>query len=306
MARRTGARREAWRWIGVVAVASALLGLGACGDDPNRRDAPPDAAGDTLSADTAGDAVGDTHTADTTANDTPAGEDAAADAAGDSVGADTADDTDAASPDATVSVPTSGFGAISGDCGVIDTELADPAPSLFVNHIDFGDDPYDPTDLPLLTDGGQAMIAAGNAGGSSLYSEVFAYELLARCELATLLKTETTIEYVGQGKITDLLVEIDGEKVGVSVTRAVAYPFDSEYSEAKAKALLEKKLGDILLSSAHVAPSDRWVKQILSVIAYGEQHAVAIEDAWASIDAAVRADTIVIVTVSDGDDAFLY
>ena len=31
----------------------------------------------------------------------------------------------------------------------------------------------------------------GNAGGSSLLSEVFAYEVLHRCEGATLLKTET-------------------------------------------------------------------------------------------------------------------
>ncbi|MCB9735544.1 MAG: hypothetical protein H6745_23385 [Deltaproteobacteria bacterium] len=306
-------------WLGVAAL---LLGgaLGACGDGAaveapadavDAVDALADVGADTLVTGDAGDADDTADSAapddadDTAIAEDSGGDDVAEDTAGeDSAPGDAADtDTDT---DAVETVPTAGFGAISGDCGVIDTELADPGPTLFVNHIDFGDDPYDAADLDLLTDGGQAIIAAGNAGGSSLYSEVFAYELLARCELATLLKTETTIEYVGDGKITDLLVEIDGEKVGVSVTRAVAFPFDSTYTEAQAKSLLEKKLGDILLSSGHVAESDRWVKQILSVVAYGDQHAAAIESAWASIDAAVRADTIVIVTVSDGDDAFLY
>ena len=204
------------------------------------------------------------------------------------------------------SVPLAGFGAITGACGVLDTELTETAPSLFVDHLDFGTDPYDDADLARLTAGGQQMIADGNAGGSSVMSEVFAYEVLARCELATFLKSETKIVYDVQGKITDLLVSIDGVKIGVSVTRAIAFPFDSPYTVEQATTLLKKKLGDIKISTADVSAEDRWTKQILSVIAYSDAHAASIEAAWNALGSDVRGDTIVFVTVSDGDDAFIY
>ena len=177
-----------------------------------------------------------------------------------------------------------------------------------INHLDLGDNPYEDDELALLTAGGQEIWADGNAGGSSIYSEIFAYEVLHRCELALLLKTETEVEYtIPDSKITDLVVEIDGVKVGVSVTRAVGWPQDAPWTTAQAVTLLEKKLESILSSSAAVAPADAWTKQILHIIAYADQHAEAIETALATeIAAETAADTIVIVTVSDGDDAFLY
>ena len=167
-------------------------------------------------------------------------------------------------------------------------------------------DPYDDADLARLTAGGREIIADGNAGGSSIMSEVFAFEVLARCELATLVKTETEVVYDTQGKITDLLVEIDGQKVGVSVTRAVGFPFDDPYTVEKATAILEKKLADIQVSTANVSDGDRWVKQILHIIAYADAHVTSIETAWNALDSGLRGDTIILVTVSDGDDAFIY
>src|SRR5690606_13334836 len=77
-------------------------------------------------------------------------------------------------------LPAPGFGAISGPCGVLDDELSAPEPFFFANAIDFGADPYDDGDYALLSPGGQQMIDEGNAGGSSLLSEVFAYEVLFR------------------------------------------------------------------------------------------------------------------------------
>ncbi len=214
---------------------------------------------------------------------------------------------DDAGTDAGTMLPAPGFGVISGPCGVLDDELTSAAPDIVVNRIDFGTDPYDDGDFELLTAGGQEIINDGNAGGSSLLSEVFSYELLSRCEGAVLLKTETEVQYTdSQGKITDLLVEIDGLKVGVSVTRAVAFPFENPYTVEQAKVILERKLQDILASSARVAPEDEWVKQVLYVIAYAEGHATSLEAAFEQIDPSLKANTIVMVTVSDGDDAFLY
>ena len=213
---------------------------------------------------------------------------------------------DAGGEDAGSIYPRPGFGAISGACDVLDTELTDSVPSLFVNHLDFGTDPYDDSDYVDLTSGGQQMIDVGNANVNSLYSEVFAYEVLARCEDAALLETENTIQYDTQGKITDLEVLMDDIKIGVSVVRAVHWPHEDPYTVAEASEHLSGKLLDIQESSANVSAEDAWQKQVLSVIAYNQQSADAVEEAWNALDASVKADTIVVVTVSDGDDGFMY
>jgi hypothetical protein len=85
--------------------------------------------------------------------------------------------------------------------------------------------------IPLIAysaAGGRTLVETPNAGGSSGYSEVFAFEQLAACEMAGLLKTETQIVYDTAGKITDILVTIDGKKIGVSVVRAVQFVHDGE------------------------------------------------------------------------------
>ncbi|MEZ4228111.1 MAG: hypothetical protein R3B89_03040 [Polyangiaceae bacterium] len=151
------------------------------------------------------------------------------------------------------------------------------------------------------------MYDADNLGGNSLYSGVFSYEVLYRCELAKLLKTETEISYQDAGgKKTDILVEIDGYKVGVSVTRAFAFPSGSIYSQTDALTLLEKKLGDIPLSTANVSTSDAWEKQILHILTYNDQHRDALFQAYATLDSSYKNDTLVYVTVTDGMDDFIY
>ena len=201
--------------------------------------------------------------------------------------------------------PLDGYGALTGTCGEIDLEdIESPVPELFQNQIDFAGRPdIDPS---LLSPGGQEMYAAGNLNQSSLWSEVFAYEVLWRCEGAVFLKGESEIVYATEGKKTDLLVEIDGEKVGVSVVRAESFPEGSPYPVSQAETVLEGKLSDILQSSVNVAPEDAWQKQILSVIAQTPAHAQAMVDAYALIDDATKSDTIVVITDVEGDDTFVF
>ena len=204
--------------------------------------------------------------------------------------------------------PADGFGEISGACGVLsESLLADLTPSIIGNTIDFGNNPYDETDFGSLTSGGQEIINDGNAGGSSLFSEVFAFEVLSRCEDAELLKTETEIAYTDpQGKLTDFLIQLSEIKLGVSVTRAVGFPREDPYTKDDARALLDQKLQGVLESTANVAPEDAWSRQILYVIAYAQQHADSLNEAWEEVDVSLQSSTILWVTVSDGDDAFLY
>ncbi len=183
-------------------------------------------------------------------------------------------------------------------------QLESPDPIVYRDTIDLGMDLYD---REKLSPGGKVIFDAGNLGGSSLESEIISYEVLYRCELADLLKTESQIIYTDPaGKKTDLLVKIDSLQVGVSVTRAYGFPPDVPYTQQQAYDLLLKKLSDIQVSSANVTPADSWPKQILHVIAYTGQHADAMEAAYATLDATVRADTILWLTVSEGMDEFIY
>lgn len=196
---------------------------------------------------------------------------------------------------------------MSGMCGVLDApELTGPAPALVRATMTFARPFDDPADRPLLTPGGQTLIATPNAGGSSGMSEVFAYEQIARCEMASLFKTETQINYDVIGKITDMLVTIDGTKIGVSVTRVQTYPLGTPYELSAATTLITRKLEDIQESSANVSAADRWEKQVLALLAWDDAAADVMAQAWADVDASVKADTIVVLTTTDGDDAFIY
>jgi len=207
-----------------------------------------------------------------------------------------------AAPDA-----AAGFGDLSGMCGVLAAaDLTSASPELVRDTFTFARAYVDPDDRPLLTPGGRRLAETPNAGGSSGLSEVFAYEQLARCETAELLKTETEIVYDQAGKITDLEVALDGHKIGVSVTRAVTFPFGDTYTTGDATMLLTKKLGDIQLSTANVSAEDRWDKQILAILAWDDQAADTIAQVWATLDGSLRADTIVVVTSTGGDDTFIY
>jgi hypothetical protein len=203
--------------------------------------------------------------------------------------------------------PAAGFGLLSGQCGGVSAELSEDESSLFENVIDFQNDPFDDGDLSALSPGGAEILTDGNAGGGSLLSEVFSFEVLHRCDGAQLLKSENEIVYDNpMGKRTDLLVMIDGQRVGVSVTRAVGFPRDAPYTPEEATVLIEKKLEGVQASTQNVAATDRWIKQVLHILAFSEEHAQAIRAAYGASDESLRRDTIVVVTQTDGADAFLY
>ena len=293
-----------------------LLVLVACGGDPTPLVSFDTGLGD-VGADAQEDVGDDADVEDLrdAADPHDVARDVGLDIGGDSADAlsdlDGADGSDAdASFDSDPDIPNDDpLGLISGVCGELADALDDETPSFFAAAIDFEDDPFDdPTDVPRLTPGAQAVLEAGNAGGSSLYSEVFAFDILARCDAAELLETERTIEYRPDhtGSITDFLVSIDGQAVGVSVTRAVGFPRDEPYTVDRASELLADKLADVLESSAGVSEEDAWVKQVLVVIAYADGHVDSLRTAALDVEPEIAADTIVYVVESVGDDEWLY
>ena len=267
-----------------------VLVLGACSSDPVVSGAPDvaiDMAADVGHVDTAIDIGNLEDVTDATTID--------------AMEVDVSIDVD--EPDANLGV---GFGALDGMCGVLDDELTDAMPHVLVNALDFGDDVYDDSDRALLTEGGRTILDEGNAGGSSLFSELFSYEVLARCEGAALLKTESNIVYDTEGSITDYLVQFDETKIGVSVTRVFSFPRDAAFNPENARGLVIRKLEDVLESSANVSAGDAWTKQVLHLMTDTDEGAAGLQTLIPNIDAAIRADTIIVITVTNGDDTPIY
>jgi hypothetical protein len=233
------------------------------------------------------------------------GQDTAADTSQIDPGGDTSADSGEEDSGQDSGTTTGEWGDLSGDCGVLDVEeWESDAPVLFRNLVDFGDQEFD---TALLSSGGIEIYEEGNLGGSSLHSEILAFEMLGRCEEAQLLKTEGEILYTDEGgKKTDLLVEIDGLSVGVSVTRAYHYPPDEPYTLKEGLTLLEDKLSDVLLSATNAAAEDSWARSMLHVIAVDATAADAIQAAHDQLEADVRDSTLLIVTVTDGNDDIVY
>ncbi|MDX2015195.1 MAG: hypothetical protein SFW67_33690 [Myxococcaceae bacterium] len=212
---------------------------------------------------------------------------------------------DAGLVDAGPMVPLAGFGAVTGACGPLSLmDLTSPTPATYETRIDFG---AMSLDAGLLTDGGFRLFTTPNAGGSSVNSEVFSFEVLHRCELAELFATETQVTYTPPtSKKTDLVISLEGEIIGVSVARAFKFPPGSPLLVSDARTLLTGKFSDIQVSTQNVNPPYRWRKQILHVLAYDDVARQAVLDAAAQLDAGIRGDTILYLTTTDGNDAFIY
>lgn len=234
--------------------------------------------------------------------------DVAMDGGGVDAGGVDAGPTDAGATPADASGPAP-VGTIRGACGELDdTELLDETMSFrFENAIDFGAVPLTEMDVARFSEGAREILDEGTVGGSSVYSEAVAFEVLARCEGAILLQSESEIVYDDpMGTKTDMRVDIDGHAIGVSVVRAVGFPREDPYPVSRALTLLTRKVEDVGESSANVAMTHDWVKQVLVVVAYSSMHAESMRMAWEMIDATVRDDTILWITVTDGEDQFIY
>mgnify|MGYP006971747587 CR=1 FL=1 len=196
------------------------------------------------------------------------------------------------SPDLT---GNSALGIISGSCGGLSELFAAASPALVVNTYEFAD--ADGFDHSLLTTGAAKRYELDNEGGSSLCSEVMSIQLLEECDGALLLKTETEIDYATEGSIADFTATLDGERIGVSVTRAYKGPMGSEYTLDDATTLLTKKLSGLHQAALTVSPEDAWDHSLLHIWTLRPDWVPTLTAAWESLPPEAQETTVVMVTI---------
>jgi hypothetical protein len=217
--------------------------------------------------------------------------------------AETSDPSDAASvPD--TAEPSQGtetaWGLITGACGEVAAAVQAGDAGVWQTTYTFDDaESFDAEGLS-----GQTLkrYEEPNAGGSSRCTEVMSMQLLMDCEGASVLKTETEMVYDTEGKIADYLAEVGGVTTGVSVTRAYKGPAIDVYTLEDATDLLEKKLDGIQQARTNVSAADAWDASLVHVWTLHPAWAETVVTAWEALDAALKADIVIVITVEVGSD----
>ncbi len=147
-----------------------------------------------------------------------------------------------------------------------------------------------------LTHEARRIFDTPNAGGSSVESETLSFELLNKFFNAKLLKTEMEVAYFPEGgSITDYVVFMFNACVGVSVTRAMKFLKNEEFTLEDALKLLKKKLKGVKQSSKNSLL--KWDKQILHVWIYDEiEH--TLESAWNILEDDLKDNTVMLITTA--------
>ncbi|MEO0990144.1 MAG: Ig-like domain-containing protein [Pseudomonadota bacterium] len=194
-----------------------------------------------------------------------------------------------------------GFGELS-TIPALPAALSEPDPALFVTNLDFGSNSLGEEDLVDMAPGA-AVLYKHNGGGGSALPEALALDVLARVANAELAAAGSEIDYDLVGPQTDFAVTVDGEILGVSVTRGFDF-FDSLTVE-QATVLLEDSYEDVLASTNAVA-DDLFDRQILVVFAEDQVAQSALQTAANGLDPVLVADTLTLIVTTDGDDGSLF
>ena len=158
---------------------------------------------------------------------------------------------------------------------------------------------FDASVAPGLSEHAHRVWTDENAGGSSRNSEALSMELLSRAFGAILQKTEMQLRYFpSNSSITDMSISIGGVELGVSVTRAAHQP-NHRFCLEDAEGLLRKKLKGVI-TATQTCYNASWRKQILHVWAASRTIARLLEAAYARLEPALVADTVVLVTLCRG------
>jgi hypothetical protein len=104
-----------------------------------------------------------------------------------------------------------------------------------------------------------------NAGGKSVFSEALSIEYFIRKYNACNIIFEKQISYWIQYKMCDFICEINKERIGVSVTRAMGFPTHKQFTYDDAMRLIKKKTEGLIVARAGVSDCHSFYKSVLHI-----------------------------------------
>ncbi|XP_024364790.1 uncharacterized protein [Physcomitrium patens] len=141
-----------------------------------------------------------------------------------------------------------------------------------------------------------------NAGGSSTISESLSVEYFARRFRAQDIVSEMEVEYWSSNwKKVDYICTLYGQRVGVSVSRAMAFPDPKAFSPEMAHRLLHKKLYGLVVARDGVTKRHSFSKSILHVWCETQRTAEIMRTVSTDVrkDLNISDSIIMVLTVAD-------
>ncbi|KAI5071300.1 hypothetical protein GOP47_0013551 [Adiantum capillus-veneris] len=142
-----------------------------------------------------------------------------------------------------------------------------------------------------------------NAGGTSTISESLSVEYFVRRFQAKEIVTEMEVEYCSfNWKKVDYICTLYGQRVGISVTRAMSFPDPKDFSAQMAYRLLHKKLFGLVVARHGVSKRHSFSQCILHVWCETQQTADLMQREYDAVsrELDIADDVVMVLTVADG------
>ena len=132
-----------------------------------------------------------------------------------------------------------------------------------------------------LGSGAVKVLSEPNAGGTSVVSEVLSAEYMHRRFGASNFVPEMKIQYVfSNWKKIDYITTIQEERVGVSVTRAMGYPYANSFRLEDATRLCYKKLYGLIVARSGISKQFSYSRSILHCLCQSQSIANMMRNAF--------------------------
>jgi hypothetical protein len=168
------------------------------------------------------------------------------------------------------------------------------------------------------TSDSQRCLEAKNAGGNSVFSEalsIYYFEKIYGCKNAVL---EMDIKYWVDYKMIDYVISLpslsnninkDEKRLGVSVTRAMGFPYMYNLNKERALKLLNKKLNGLIISRNGICENHNFNRSILHVWCPSIEIANLLKNVYEKFDIYddglnVACDVILLLTVCDNEKIY--
>ncbi len=149
-----------------------------------------------------------------------------------------------------------------------------------------------------------------NAGGASEYSEAISMHYLENVYGGSDFILENEVRYWSEFKMVDFICTIYGQRIGVSVTRAMGYPCSSRFTKEDGRHLLSKKINDVIVACDLVITCHSFAKSILHVWCQNQRIADIMTELYEeelkidSMGLKVLCDVLVIITVCSNKNIY--